>query len=476
MTPMDIPPQDRIAIIGGGFTGAALALHLVKLGHTPGRITIFEPRAALGAGVAYSSAHPAHRFNGPLDLLAIFPQDMSHFVRWYQARGIALDDTGAMAPTGQLYARRADFGRYMAELVATHAPGITHLRRMAVDVEPSGAGFSVIDDAGDSHDADRVFLCTAQDAPRLPKGFRAVEHLPHVVADPWEPGALDRVPAGGDVLILGTALTAVDVAAALLQRGQGGQIVAVSRRGLTPRPQDRLPPAEERYARFVSGISVFRERFGQPATARALLRAARLWISEALLAGRRWQDAFDDVRDGLAPVWAAWPLAEKRRALRHLRAYYDVHRYRMAPQLAAMMAQAEGAGRLRYVRARARAEDGAHGQCRVRLEGRTGAETRSFAAIINCTGPVADITASTNPLIAALLRRGLIQPDPTGLGAMVDAQCRLIARDGAVQARLHAFGSLTRGRFGDLTAVPQINMQILRVLTGDPLGRSVAAA
>lgn len=475
MTPLGIHPQDRIAIIGGGFTGAALALHLVKLGHPAARITVFEPRAALGAGVAYSSAHPTHRFNGPLDLLAIFPQDMTHFVRWYQAHGIAQDDPDAMAPTGQLYARRADFGRYMAELVATHARGIIHLRRMAVDVEPADQGFAVIDDAGARHGAERVFLCTAQDAPRLPRGFEAVAGLPNVVADPWAPGALDRVPADGDVLILGTALTAVDVAAALLERGQGGQIVAVSRRGLTPRPQDRLPPAEERYARFVSGISVFRERFGQPATARALLRAARVWIAEALLAGRRWQDAFDDVRDGLAPIWAGWPLAEKRRALRHLRAYYDVHRYRMAPQLAAMMARAEAAGRLAYIRARARAEGVADGQCRIRLHGHGPAETRSFAAIVNCTGPVADITASTNPLIGALLRRGMIRPDPTGLGAMVDAQCRLIAADGVVQPQLHAFGSLTRGRFGDLTAVPQINMQILRALTGDPLGRVAAA-
>lgn len=463
-------PHEHIAIIGGGFTGAALALHLVRNGHQPGRISVFEPRHLLGAGVAYTSTHPDHRFNGPLDLLALFPEDMSHFLRWYRSSGAEHQDSAAMASTGQIYARRSDFGRYMAWLLETHAPGLRHVREEAIDIEPWGNGYLVRDKRSGKHAADRVYLCTAQDAPRMPKAFDALGVAPGVVPDPWAPDALEKVPPQGDVLLLGTALTAVDVAAALLCQPRQGRIVAVSRRGLTPRPQERLPPPEERMAKFLAGTPAFLARHGKPATARGMLRAAREWLEAGVREGRRWQDVFDDIRDGLSPIWSAWPLAERRRALRHLRAYYDVHRYRMAPQLSELMMQAEAQGVLQFRRARAEPVNSAEGQHVIRLKGRGADETRGFAAIVNCTGPVADITASTNPVIKALLGRGLIQPDPTGLGALVDAQCRLVAPGGAVQPLLCAFGSLTRGRFGDLTAVPQINMQILKTLLGDPLG------
>ena len=68
------------------------------------------------------------------------------------------------------------------------------------------------------------------------------------LADPWRPGALDAVT--GSVLLIGTGLTAIDVALALADRGIVGPIRAVSRHGLLPRshrpaaaPAPALPSA-----------------------------------------------------------------------------------------------------------------------------------------------------------------------------------------------------------------------------------------
>ncbi|MDN2566709.1 FAD/NAD(P)-binding protein [Aquibium sp. A9E412] len=478
-------PGGRIAIVGGGFTGAALAIHLVRHARPSGAITVFEPRARLGAGLAYSTDDPDHRFNGPIDLLSLFPDDPAHFERWYHASGERAADPQAVAATGQLYCRRAAFARYMAAQLAAHGGppsdtgAIVHDRRRVVDLERDGAALTLTTDDGTRSAFGQVFLCTSFEPPAIPGPLRPLADDPRFVVDPWAPGALDRVPREGDVLLVGTALTAVDVVATLMRRGQRGTVTAISRRGLLPRPQDVLPSMEARIAKFLRPTPLFVERHGVPHRLPAIVRAVRADIAEARRRGRPWQDAFDDLRDAGPVLWAALPVAERRRALRHLRAFYDAHRYRMAPQLAAIVEHAQRAGRLTFARARCVAAEATAAGLVVRLaEGRPAATAgaRCFAAIVNCTGPTSEVAGSRNPLLAALVARGLAAPDPTGAGLGVDAACRPIAADGGTDPRLVAFGPLTRGRFGDLTAIPQINAQILRTLTGSALGRPGGAA
>ncbi len=55
-----------VAIVGGGFTGAAVAYHLARLlPEGTARIVVYEPRAMLGGGLAYDTDEPVHRINVP---------------------------------------------------------------------------------------------------------------------------------------------------------------------------------------------------------------------------------------------------------------------------------------------------------------------------------------------------------------------------------------------------------------------------
>jgi len=64
------------------------------------------------------------------------------------------------------------------------------------------------------------------------------------------------------------------------------------------------------------------------------------------------------------------------------------------------------------------------------------------------------------------------------IGLDIDQNCALVASDGAVSERVRAVGPLTRGRFFEIEAVPDIRLQcqqlansILSTVTGSPAQR-----
>src|ERR1700754_1456868 len=101
----------RIAVIGGGFAGAAFAIHLIRAnGGRPIALDIYEPRPLLGAGLAHSSGDPAHRINVAAARMAVFSEDPTHFDRWFRETGEAEVDPEAALEDGRAYPRRAAFG------------------------------------------------------------------------------------------------------------------------------------------------------------------------------------------------------------------------------------------------------------------------------------------------------------------------------------------------------------------------------
>lgn len=65
----------RVTIVGGGFTGAAVATHLAVRTRSALAIEVFEPRSAIGGGVACSSRGPAHRTNAAAARMSLFSND-----------------------------------------------------------------------------------------------------------------------------------------------------------------------------------------------------------------------------------------------------------------------------------------------------------------------------------------------------------------------------------------------------------------
>ena len=97
---------------------------------------------------------------------------------------------------------------------------------------------------------------------------------------------------------------------------------------------------------------------------------------------------------------------------------------------------------------------------RWRARGTGHTQTLTAVRVINCTGPAGDIARGGQPLLAALVARGVARADPHRLGLDIDAQARLVGADGAASPHLYAVGPITRGAIWEITAVPDIRRQV----------------
>ncbi len=445
----------RLVVVGGGFTGAALSVHAVRAATRPLEIDVVEPNSELGHGIAYGTPDPVHRINVPSDRMSLFKEDPDHLTRWLHESG-RLPDAASTDSRGHHYVARGAFGDYVLDtLTRTMAASdlrhaLRHHRARAVAIHPDGPGWVVELSTGARLTADKVALCIGHSSPTLPCPVSpaALRHS-GFVGNPWAPYAMAAIGAHHSVLVVGTGLTMADAIATLSDAGHQGQITAISRRGLLARP----------HGLFVDDIDILA---GEPApdTAIGLLRLTRRRIRQ--YGGRfGWQPVVDGLRSKLRQIWRALPPREQRRVAQRLLPFWEVHRFRIAPQLHELVEDWRRRGRLVVDKAGLASLDAAQGKLVATLRRRAAAPvTQSFDAVVLCVGPGRNV--QQEPLIGQLVDRGLARLDEVGTGLAVDLESRVISRDGVAHPDLLAFGPLTRGSFGEMTGAPDIARQIER--------------
>ncbi len=474
--------EKRIVVIGGGFSGVAFAIQLVRRIQARVHVSIVEPKKLLGHGLAYSAVDPDHRLNGPINAMAIDPENTDELLEWCQARGIIENDLEAHVPSGHIFLRRFVIGEYLSYQAFSHAnhegfgSTVQHIRDVATDVQKKTNGFLVKTSSSGDLIADMVILATGNPTPALTKPF-APEHAEHprIIADPLMAGCLDQIPIDARVLVVGTGLTALDQLSTLLRRGHIGKLAAVSRRGLRPRAQS--PEIRGLAPPRISPIAIMDRIDGQipdfiarePVNVRRWCRALRQEISRVVRAGGSWHEPFDAIRDVVWKLWPQLPLTEQQRFLRKLRVFWDVHRFRTPPMNDDMVRQAEELGRVQYLTANViGVTTGASvDPVQVELEARSGQMERSrheFDFVINCTGLDSGGAASRNPVLVNLEQRGLLRRHGTGMGYDVSGKCEAIDSVGRADPNLRIIGPPTAGAFGDPLGAIYITAQVKRLM------------
>lgn len=465
----------RVVIVGGGFSGAALAVALAKLAPAALEIVIVEPRESLGRGVAYSTTEIRHFMNGPTKAFSLHPEDEGHFTRWVQAYlAQHATDVAEWGNGDDLFVPRQLYGAYVeAELHASLARTggrvcMKHVRGSAVTIARTGNAHRVVLDDGGTIEADHVVLATGLERARLAGFAGPLASHPGYVDDPWDFSAVGRLRGKSVIGVIGSGLTMLDVIVSLERAGFKGDVIAISRHGLHTQQN-----------RMVAGWPDVLDPSKLPTTCLSLLREVQHARKDILRAGSDTQALADAISPHLTTLWQGARERERRLYLRRLRAYWEHTRHGAAPATFALVSRWRAAGRLKTLAARVIGALAADGQflLSVKQRGRSEVETISCEAVINCIGTNLDMGSSVGGSPAAgLVRDGIAARGHAGLGLLASSDCALIDPSGAVSSSLSAIGPLLRGTFWESNAIPEIVPQAYAIasrLAGNLTARTI---
>ena len=97
----------------------------------------------------------------------------------------------------------------------------------------------------------------------------------------------------------------------------------------------------------------------------------------------------------------------------------------------------------------------------IRARGSAWIDRNEFGTVINCTGPSGDVRTTRDPLMAYLRDRGMISPDPLGLGIAVAPDGAVVDRAGRKSELLYYIGPMARAGYWERTAVPELRVAAL---------------
>ena len=445
--------MSTLAIIGAGFSGTLLSLHLLRRCPPGTRVRLIERNGQFGRGQAYATGNTSHLLNVPAGRMSAFRDRPHDFLDWLrrqpprQGRGTA--EAGHFIP-------RREFGAYVRHLLngELKRPDLGESLELiggdVLGIDRDGHRLALRLDRERTVDADFAVLAVGNVPPEPPKvADPSFYDGPLYRPDPWAADAISDLDPEAPVLLIGTGLTMVDVAVSLLDQGHRGPIHALSRRGLLP------------LRHLAGGEQPPSDPCALPSSVGGLTRLLRHQAARAMRAGGDWRPVIDRLRPFTTDVWQAMPMDDRARFLRHLRPWWDVHRHRMPPPTARRINDACERAQLtvRAGRIQAYLADGAGVRVVYRPRLGDAPATIRAARVVNCSGPGADYDRIAHPLVRSMLRDGMVRPDRLRLGLDVTGNCALLDGEGAVSRRLFAVGPVTKGTFWEVTAVPDIRRQ-----------------
>lgn len=451
--------QPTIAVIGAGLSGTLLMANLLRYTARPLRIFLIERSGDFGPGVAYSTTDPQHRLNVPAARMSAFERAPLHLLTW------ASQHLGRTVE-GSEYLPRRLYGEYLRALLKDEcarakAARVELLKTEAERIVRAGDGVLVELAGGEVLAADAAVLATGNlppsPLPELPED-------PRIVPNPWAPGALESLRPAKTTVIVGTALTAVDVALTVSRCSPKGHTIAISRSGRTPHTS--LPGLREP----APPPNLPNRKMPLVAVDNFLRSHTRRMMSE----GYDWREVVDGIRPCVPAFWACISIADRRRFVTEMAREWDTLRHRIAPDSKIELEWLRQEGRLKFMAARI-AEAAPNEDCiSLTLERSDGARQRIQAEqVICCTGVGADVNR-VGGLIGRAIEDGIALPDPLGLGLRAGSCGALVDQTGSARGPIYTLGPPLRGELWETTAAREIRIQAEEVALDLCRGLNVA--
>jgi uncharacterized NAD(P)/FAD-binding protein YdhS len=441
-----------IVIVGGGVSGTLTAVNLLKQDETALEIILIEPRVKAGFGLAYSTPCSEHLLNVRASGMSAFTDDPTHFLKFAKEADATVDEN--------TFVSRKFFGHYINSILesscAHAAPSkvsFKHICSEVIDIEKQNAEnnqskeeFKIFLANGQIIKANAVLLALGNLLAKKPRWTANLSKTSeNYLHDPWDNERLQKISPDQSILIIGTGLTAIDKLVQLDEAGHKGKIYAISRHGLFPRPHTFKPSAAEKQSTSISASTKL--TFGS--------------VKTNARSASDWRNVIDGLRADTQKWWCGLEHKEQKRFLRHIQTYWDVHRHRMAPQIAEIVEKLQTSGRLSLSAGRIQSFEEIDEKVKVVLRQRHHCHDTTIVVdrIINCTGPQSKLDTVDSPLLQNLQKRGLIQNHPLGAGIACTSEGAVLDSMGLPQESLLAIGPMLKAQLLESVAVPELKVQ-----------------
>ena len=444
----------HIVIIGGGFCGTMTAVNLLKKAKTPLNITLFNYGYPEGKGIAYKTYTDKHVLNVPCQNMSAFSDQPDHFLNWCKQNSGGVDDVNELP--GKFLPRNL-YGNYLDSLfqesIKSKSDNVNFqmINEEVVDIDQSGSSFVVTSSSGIKTEADKVVLATGNHPPSHPPISKTDFHeSKRYFANPWKEDSINNIDSSEPILIVGTGLTMVDVVLGLQEKKFTGKIIALSPNGFNILAHKKHHPQRN-----------ILDELSPPFELTKLFKLFYKHVREAHLRGESGETVVDAVRSQTQVIWQQLTLEDKKRFMAHIRHLWGVARHRLPGEIHMQIQSMIANKSLQVMAGRISDIDDTdqHLEVKISLRGSDNTELIKVQRIINCTGPLTDISKFKSQLYTNLLKKKIIRADEMKLGIDATAQGHIIDETGKQSKNLFTLGSLLKGKLWESTAVPELRKQ-----------------
>lgn len=156
-----------LCVVGGGFTGAAIAIACLQRITSPFRLVMIEQSPQIGRGVAYGSHHPLHLLNVRARDLSIRASQPGDFLNWaFRQLDQGENQAGLHEALAHTFLPRQLFGEYVRQRLyesVAHRPDVVFsvVNDTATSCVPENGRYRVGLERNAPVIADALFLATA---------------------------------------------------------------------------------------------------------------------------------------------------------------------------------------------------------------------------------------------------------------------------------------------------------------------------
>jgi len=317
-----------LAIIGCGASAVLLLAAIARNPEVQGfKVDIYERTGNFGRGIAYSTPHKIHLLNVRAHGMSAYAEDDGHFASWAGKMGYGADD----------FVPRMVYGAYLDEILEDAKAKLT-LNFLKSDVE-SARKISKESYELSIGPRKREYPCVVQATGNVTPIQPKVEgEVDSYINDPWS-ADYTALSNKDHIVLIGSGLSAVDTILALYAKNFQGRISVISRHGLFPAKHAVPVPVEP--------FLLQEDEKPSPYTAFHRLRSE---IRKRDRTDAEWQGVINAMRAHTNKIWEGWTRREREKFMKRLFTFWNIHRHRMAPQIAEVIYALIKAGRIEVIK------------------------------------------------------------------------------------------------------------------------------